>query len=191
MDKPRLLLSACCGPCSTVALERLCEKYNITLLFYGDNLDTATEYVRRLTALQTVNREMNDGKEMVILEYRPDNFHRVVRDLQTEPEGGKRCEICFKLRLHKTAEIVKQGNYDLFATTLTVSPHKNAELINQIGLSVADDFGIKYLPTDLQKDNGFARSVEISKQLNLYRQKYCGCGFFNGGTTVGGDRITN
>jgi predicted adenine nucleotide alpha hydrolase (AANH) superfamily ATPase len=173
--KPRLLLSACCGCCSTVALERLTADYDITIFFFGDNLDTKEEYTKRLTALKTVNSAMNSGKKMLVKDYDRQSFLSAVSDLLNEKEGGCRCEECFRLRLTETAKVAGQYGFNLFATTLTVSPHKNAELINKIGGNIADAHGLQYLKTDFKQNNGFARSVELSKQLKIYRQNYCGC----------------
>jgi predicted adenine nucleotide alpha hydrolase (AANH) superfamily ATPase len=156
-------------------LERLSADYDITIFFYGDNLDTADEYNRRLQALFTVNKILNKDRPMIICPYRHNEFLLATADLTNEPEGGRRCEKCFTLRLSKTVEIAVANGFGLFATTLTTSPHKNAGIINAIGETVARQHGIAYLPTDLKQNGGFARSVELSKQLGIYRQKYCGC----------------
>jgi predicted adenine nucleotide alpha hydrolase (AANH) superfamily ATPase len=166
----KLLLSACCGPCSTVALERLYGEYDITVLFYGSNLDTADEYEKRLNALKTVNTALNGSRPMIIIPY--EHLDLAMRD---EPEGGRRCAKCFEMRLQKTAEIAVRDGFDLFATTLTTSPHKDAEVINKTGETVARRYNLRYLATHLRENGGFARSIELSKQLGIYRQKYCGC----------------
>jgi predicted adenine nucleotide alpha hydrolase (AANH) superfamily ATPase len=173
--KIKLLLSACCGCCSTVALERLLPEYDITILFYGNNLDTADEFSRRLDALTAVNNYFNGGKPIILIDYCHNDFIRETADLLKEREGGKRCEKCFELRLKATAETAKRHGFELFATTLTTSPHKNAELINKIGGDIAAEYGIKYLPTDFKQNGGFNRSVQLSKELGIYRQNYCGC----------------
>jgi predicted adenine nucleotide alpha hydrolase (AANH) superfamily ATPase len=173
--KLKLLLSACCGPCSTVALERLLPDYNITILFYGSNLDSPDEYSRRLSALQTVNARLNGDKPMILIDYDRGGFMNEVAELLNEKEGGRRCEKCFALRLNATAQTAKLRGFDLFATTLTTSPRKNAEIINKIGEQAADEYKIKYLPTDFKQNGGFTRSAQLSKELGIYRQKYCGC----------------
>jgi predicted adenine nucleotide alpha hydrolase (AANH) superfamily ATPase len=170
MEKRKLLLSACCGPCSAAALERLNKEYKITIFFYGNNLDSEEEYTKRLNALKTVNERLNDNNTMIIAPY----MHKDM-GFAEEPEGGKRCVICFYDRLTATADVATAAGFDLFATTLTTSPRKNAELINNLGEEIAKDFGLRYLPTDFKKDNGFLRSVQLSKELGIYRQKYCGC----------------
>lgn len=168
--KPRLLLSACCGPCSTVALERLHGEYDITVLFYGNNLDTAREYEKRLTALKTVNKMLNDDRPMIIIPYK-----HIDLGLPNEPEGGRRCAKCFNMRLTATAESAAANGFDLFAATLTTSPHKNAEVINKIGTAIARRYNLCYLATCFRENGGFMRSIELSKKLGIYRQKYCGC----------------
>ena len=168
--KTKLLLAACCGPCSTTAIERLFPEYEITVLFWGNNLDTADEYERRLHALQTVNTALNGGRPMIIAPY-----EHIDLGNPTEPEGGARCEKCFTLRLSAAAKTAVQNGFELFATTLTTSPHKNADVINAIGERIANKHKIKYLPTDFKQNGGFTRSVELSKRLHIYRQKYCGC----------------
>jgi predicted adenine nucleotide alpha hydrolase (AANH) superfamily ATPase len=173
--KPRLLLSACCGPCSAAALERLTPVYDITVLFYGNNIDTADEFSRRFGALSTVNAFLNNNKRMILIDYCHDDFIRETANLQNEPEGGKRCTRCFELRLRATAKTAKLHGFELFATTLTASPYKDAELINKIGASIAAEYDVKYLPTDFKQNGGNARSAELSKQMGIYRQNYCGC----------------
>ena len=176
MSKPKLLLAACCGPCATVAIERLKPDYDIIVLFWGDNLNNRKEYARRLVALRTVNGALNDGKVMMAGKYNKKNFLKNITGLENEPEGGKRCEECFTLRLKDAAKMAAACKFDFFATTLTTSPHKDAGLINKIGEDLSKQYGVKYLPTDFKENNGFARSVELSKQLGIYRQNYCGCG---------------
>ena len=155
MEKPKLLLSACCAPCATVALEQLSGEYDVTLYFWGNNIYPKEEYQKRLESILILS------PNAIIVPYH-----------QIQPET---CEQCFKMRLRDTAEYAKHNGFEYFATTLTTSPHKPAELINQIGANIAEDSGVKYLPTNFKKNNGFARSVTLSKQLGLYRQNYCGC----------------
>ena len=150
MRKSSLLLAVCCGPCATVAVERLSPDYNVTLFFWGNNLHPAEEFEKRREAVLKL------GKRTIIADYKP-----------MQPES---CEHCFAMRLRAASEYAHANGFEYFATSLTTSPHKDARLINKLG----SDFP-GYIPTDFKKDNGFARSVELSKQLGLYRQNYCGC----------------
>lgn len=153
MSKPKLLLAACCGPCATVAVERLSPDYEVTCLFYGDNLDSQAEFDRRLAGLYKLT------DKVIVHPYNHDAWQ------------NQNCQRCFTLRLQNALEYAEKLGFDYFATSLTTSPHKDAKLINAIGTALSD----KYLPTDFKKQNGFARSVELSKQLGMYRQNYCGC----------------
>ena len=184
LERPSVLLHSCCGPCSTAVIERLLSDYNITVFFYNPNITEKEEYELRLDAQRTVVDRFNGGSMFIIdriglIEgtYRPDSFLCSVRGLEDEPEGGERCSVCFRLRLEETARRAKAGGYDFFATTLTVSPHKNYTLISQIGKEIADDYGIGFLDMDFKKKAGFQRSIELSKKFGLYRQNYCGCRF--------------
>ena len=157
----KLLLSACCAPCATVAIEELSKTHSVTVFFWGNNIHPEQEYKKRLEALVILTKSEANGKNLrcplIIADYQP-----------IQPTS---CEQCFEMRLNATAEYADKHGYDYFATTLTTSPHKDAELINKIGNRIS----AKYLPTDFKKNDGFNRSVVLSKQLGLYRQKYCGC----------------
>lgn len=153
MAKPTLLLAACCGPCATVAVERLSVDYDVTALFYGDNLDSQAEFDRRLAGLYLVTDKV------------------IVKPYDHRGWQNQNCQRCFTLRLQNALEYVEKLGFDYFATSLTTSPHKDAKLINSIGTALSD----KYVPTDFKKQNGFNRSVELSKKLGIYRQNYCGC----------------
>ena len=184
ISRPSVLLHSCCGPCSTAVIERLLEDYNITVFFYNPNITEAEEYALRLDAQKTVIEKFNGGGRFIIDRiglvegaYRPDMFLCGVRGLEDEPEGGERCTVCFRLRLEETARRAKCGEYDFFATTLTVSPHKNYPLISQIGREIAESYGIGFLDMDFKKKAGFQRSIELSNEFGLYRQNYCGCRF--------------
>ncbi len=189
-EKPSLLLHSCCGPCSSSVLERLADKYHITVYFYNPNITDKNEYKKRLeTQINLIEKFNSAGKTMEsekgILsfdkveflegEYNPESFFKAAKTLEREPEGGQRCVECFKLRLEKTAQTASLGGYQIFATTLTVSPHKNYHIITDIGLHLASEYKIEYLAMDFKKQDGFRRSIELSKQYNLYRQNYCGC----------------
>lgn len=175
--RPRLLLHSCCGPCSSYVLEYLSDYFDITLFFYNPNIQPAEEYEKRLSAQKQLLERAKYKNPVAFLsgEYEPQRFFEAVKGLENCREGGARCEKCFELRLSKAAEIAKKGRFDYFATTLTVSPHKNAVLINEIGGRYQN-----YLPSDFKKREGYKRSIILSKEYELYRQGYCGCIFSKG-----------
>lgn len=175
--RPRLLLHSCCGPCSSYVLEYLSDYFDITLFFYNPNIQPAEEYEKRLSAQKQLLERAKYKNPVAFLagEYEPQRFFEAVKGLENCREGGARCEKCFELRLSKAAEIAKKGGFDYFATTLTVSPHKNAVLINEIGGRYQN-----YLPSDFKKREGYKRSIILSKEYELYRQGYCGCIFPKG-----------
>jgi len=175
-DKVRrknLLLHVCCAPCSTYPLTVLREDYDVTAYFYNPNIHPKREWKMRRDELA----DFLDRWEipLIIEEYDAARWFRLIKGFEDEPEGGRRCEICFKMRLEKTAEIAARRGFDLFTTTLSVSPHKNAKLINELGKEAAKEFGSEFYDADFKKKNGFKISVEISKKEELYRQNYCGC----------------
>lgn len=180
-DKPKLLLHSCCGPCSTAVIERLAEKYDITLFFYNPNITDPGEYEKRKSAqlqfIQRYNQERPTEEPVKFLEgnYDVNRFYEVAKGLESEPEGGKRCEKCIELRLGETAEQAAGLSFDCFGTTLSVSPHKNYMLISQIGCGLASRVNIEYVDEDFKKKDGFQRSIELAKKYELYRQYYCGC----------------
>ena len=170
----KLLLHCCCAPCSSACLERLKDYFDITVLFYNPNIESA-EYLRRKDELIRLITATG-WADFSDCDHDEDKFYSVVKGLESEKEGGRRCEVCFKLRLEKTAEIAKAKGYNLFTTTLTVSPLKNATLINRIGESLQSE-NCLWLHSDFKKRGGYLRSCELSKEYNLYRQNYCGCVF--------------
>ena len=174
---PSLLLHSCCAPCSSYVLEYLSQFFNITVLYYNPNISPKDEYLYRLQEEKRLISEMKFKNLVKILDcdYNADEFFTVAKGLEKEPEGGKRCEKCFDLRLDFTAKTAKENKFDYFATTLTISPLKNANLINQIGESLAEKYNVKYLSSDFKKKEGYKRSITLSKEYNLYRQNYCGC----------------
>lgn len=172
-EKPTLLLQCCCAPCSSAVLERLKEHFNLKLYFYNPNIYPKSEYEKRL--LQFDKLLANNSIEIIKPVYEPDVFENAIKGLESEKEGGKRCEQCFILRLYETARKAKEIGADYFCTTLTVSPHKNSELLNKIGLDAEKQFGVKYLMSDFKKKDGYKRSTVLSEELGLYRQNYCGC----------------
>jgi len=183
LGRPSLLLHSCCGPCSTSVIERLAPDYDITVFFYNPNITDEEEYERRKAAQKSFIRQYNEDPD---IPYKVDfkegahdsrNFFEACRGMENEPEGGRRCEVCFRLRLEKTAETANLMNFDTFGTTLTVSPHKNYELISRLGRQLAARYRVSFLDEDFKKKAGFQRSIELSKKYGLYRQNYCGCDF--------------
>lgn len=175
MSKKKLLLHICCAPDQTVAVERTIGEYEVTGYFSNSCIEPKGEYFRRL---ENVNFLAGiQGIELVEDEYFPNSFLDISRGLEKAPERGKRCVKCIEYRMRRTAERAKELGFDIFATTLTVSPHKDAEHINKYGAELAWEFDIEYLPTNFKKEDGFKRSVELSKKLGIFRQNYCGCRF--------------
>lgn len=172
---PTLLLHSCCAPCSSACIERLKDYFDITVYYYNPNIDTAEEYRLRAEEQERFCKEV--GVKVIIEERRESEFYAAAKGLEDAPEGGSRCEKCFNLRLGETAEYAKKNGYEYFATTLTVSPLKNSALINELGIKIGEEKGVKYLPSDFKKGGGYYRSVELSKEYGLYRQNYCGCEF--------------
>ena len=175
-EKKKLLLHSCCGPCSTAGLERLEPFFDITVFYFNPNITESEEYKLRLNEQKRFIAEAY-GDKIKIIEgrYKSAEFFLKAEGLQKEPEGGKRCEMCFAMRLFETAKTAKEKEFDYFCSTLSVSPHKNAEIINSIGEKLCKEFGVKYLVNDFKKENGYKRSVELSEKYELYRQRYCGC----------------
>ena len=171
--KKTLLLHSCCGPCSTTCIERLNKYFDVTVIYYNPNIEPFDEYLKRKQEQMKVLKKFNIN--FIESDYDNDNFRNLTCELKDEPEGGKRCPVCFKMRLEKTAKVAKENNFDYFTTTLTVSPHKDSQIINKIGEAVGEKYGVKYLYTDFKKKEGYKRSIELSKELDLYRQNYCGC----------------
>lgn len=177
-QKRRLLLHACCGPCSTSVLDYLHDYFDITVYFYNPNILPKEEFIRRLEALKTVISHFSDVK-LIVPEYNPEEYLPYVKGMENLPEGQSRCSICFDIRLGGTAAYFKahENEFDFFATTLTVSPHKNHILINETGNRIAEKFGIQYLDSNFKKKDGYLKSCQLSKKWGIYRQDYCGCRF--------------
>ena len=176
---PTLLLHACCAPCSSYVLEYLTEYFKITVLYYNPNIDPQEEYIRRRDELKKMIRAMGMEERIALLEGRYDSeaFFARSRGLEQEPEGGTRCRLCFVQRLEEAARQAAELGADYFTTTLTISPHKDAELINVLGMEIGAQYGVAYLCSDFKKREGFKRSIELSREYGLYRQDYCGCRF--------------
>ena len=176
---PTLFLHACCAPCSSYCLEYLSNYFKITVVFYNPNITEKDEYIYRLNEEKRLIAEMDFKYPVSIIEgeYNPEVFFNLAKGLEEAPERGPRCLKCFEERLRYTAKLAKENSADFFATTLTLSPLKNADAINKIGEKVAKEIDTPYLCTDFKKKGGYLRSTELSKKHNLYRQNYCGCIF--------------
>ena len=176
---PSLLLHACCAPCSSYCLEYLSQYFSITVLFYNPNISPAAEYQKRVDEIKRLISELPAKNKISLIEgrYLPEEFYTSVKGLENEPEGGKRCHVCYELRLHEAAVVAKELGYDYFTTTLSISPLKDADKLNEIGKKLSDEYGISYLYSDFKKKNGYKRSIELSKEYKLYRQNFCGCVF--------------
>ena len=179
--RTKLALHSCCAPCSSYVLEFLNDFFDVTVFFYNPNIHPLQEYQHRLCEQKRLCAKMN--VPLVECEYDPQVFFERTKDYKTAPEGAERCEICFKMRLDNTARLAKSAGFDLLCTTLTVSPHKNAEIINSIGYESAKKYGLEWLPSDFKKRGGYQRSIELSRKYELYRQNYCGCIYSDRGKT--------
>lgn len=176
--RPRLLLHACCGPCSSAVLEKLCRCFDITVLYYNPNTWPEAEYRRRGEELaRFVAQAHPEGVKVVEEEYVPADFYAAVKGLENEPERGGRCTVCYRLRMERAAQYAAAHGFDYFTTTLSISPHKDAARINAIGEALAAQYGVKLLYADFKKQNGYLRSLQLSEEYGLYRQDYCGCEF--------------
>ena len=180
--KKKILLQSCCAPCSTAVIERLVDEFEITILYYNPNIYPEEEYLKRkaeeLKYIEIFNAKTPENQiNFLDCDYESEKFYEKTKGFENEREGGARCALCFRLRLEKTATLAKQNGFDVFGTTLTVSPHKNAEVINGIGLELQREIGVEFLISNFKKQNGYKRSVELAKENDLYRQNYCGCEF--------------
>ncbi len=182
MGKRKLLLHSCCGPCSTAVIERLLKDggYSVFVFYYNPNITDEAEYAHRkseqIRFLEELKKQ-GQNVEFIDADYDPERFLKAVKGLEEEPEGGARCSVCFDMRLRRTAQYAKEHGFDCFDTTLTVSPYKNYDVISGIGSSIAEEYGIEYLSGNYKKQDGYRRSVELSKKYGLYRQHFCGCVF--------------
>lgn len=183
---PRLFLHSCCAPCSSYCLEYLRKYFRITVFYYNPNISMEPEYRKRVEEqkrlIEAYNVQLETNKEMqgyvidiVEGDYEPQEFYSIAKGLEQCPEGGERCFLCYELRLQKTAELAKEYGFDYFATTLTISPLKNAQKLNEIGERLALEYDVRWLVSDFKKKNGYKRSIELSAEYDLYRQDYCGC----------------
>lgn len=189
VDHKRLLLHSCCAPCSSYVLSYLRSYFDLTLFYYNPNITDETEYYKRVAEQKRLIEELNyNGKsedqsgelvpgkiEFMEGKYLPQQFFDIAKGYENCKEGTERCFRCYELRLREAAKIAKEGNYDFFTTTLTISPLKNADKLNEIGERVGVEYGVAFLPSDFKKKNGYKRSIELSKEYDLYRQDFCGC----------------
>lgn len=178
MDKKKILLHACCAPCLTYSAQKLCtDGYKPVVYFYNPNIQPFEEYNKRRDEIQRFC-EQNDYELFIEESADEESFWlEEVKGMENEPEGGQRCAACFEFRLKKTAQYAKEQGFDLFTTTLTISPHKNSKVIFDIGEKIAKEHGIDFLCENFKKNDGFKKSLDLSKQYNLFRQNYCGCAF--------------
>lgn len=172
-----LLLHTCCAPCSSAVISRLSDYFHITVFYYNPNIEPENEYIKRKEEQKRFLKEYPSKYPISFLDcdYDHEEFENMSHGLESEKEGGKRCTKCYTLRLEKTAKIAKEKNFDYFGTSLTVSPYKNAILLNKIGEELEKKYNVKYLYSDFKKQDGYKKSIELSKEYNLYRQDYCGC----------------
>ena len=176
---PRLFLHACCAPCSSYVLEYLSRFFSVTVFFYNPNISPKEEYEKRVAEIRRLISEMEFLHPVDLVEgaYRPEDFYAMAKGMEDVPEGGERCFKCYRLRMEAAAKLAQEGGYDYFTTTLSISPLKNAQKLNEIGIRLGEEYGVPYLKSDFKKKNGYKRSVELSAQHHLYRQNYCGCVF--------------
>lgn len=174
---PSLLLHSCCAPCSSYVLEYLSNYFKITILYYNPNISPKEEFIKRCEEQKRLISEMPLKNKVDFIEgvYDNNRYEELIKGKEQEKEGGSRCHICYNMRLEETAKLAKEKGYDYFTTTLSISPYKNAKVLNEIGEALAKKYGINYLYADFKKKNGYKRSIELSKKYNLYRQNYCGC----------------
>ena len=176
---PTLLLHSCCAPCSSYTLEYLSRYFSITVFYFNPNISPKAEFDKRFAEQKRLIETLPSENKISLIcgDYNYDEFLNVARGYESVPEGGERCFRCYRMRLEKTAELSKQNGFDYFCTTLSISPLKNSQKINEIGFNVAEKYGVKWLPSDFKKREGYKRSIELSREYDLYRQNFCGCVF--------------
>lgn len=172
---PRLLLHSCCAPCSSYVLEYLSKHFEITVFYYNPNIFPESEYTKRILEQQTLIGELKYPVSFIAGNYDKEKFYEMAKGLEHLKEGKERCFKCYALRLEETARLAREGEFDYFTTTLSISPMKNADKLNEIGTMLGRKYGVEYLQSDFKKKNGYKRSIELSKEYDLYRQDYCGC----------------
>lgn len=175
--RPKLLLHSCCAPCSSYVLEYLTNYFDITVFYYNPNISSYEEYEKRYKEVQRFIHDFGLENKVSFIrgDYDNDKYEKLIEGLENEKEGGTRCEKCYYLRLEETCRYAKEHGFDYFTTTLSISPYKNSEKLNNIGKKLEDEYDVLYLLSDFKKKNGYKRSIELSREYNLYRQNYCGC----------------
>ncbi len=176
---PTLLLHSCCAPCSSYVLEYLSQYFSITVLYYNPNIYPPEEFYKRLNEQEKLIEKMPVKHKISFIgtEHLPERFYKAVKGMESLPEGGERCRVCFNLRLDEAGRLAKEMGFDYFTTTLTISPMKDASILNEVGQEVAKRYDVNFLPSDFKKKNGYKRSTELSREYGIYRQNYCGCIF--------------
>lgn len=176
-ERKKLLLHSCCGPCSSYVISYLTKYFDITVFYYNPNIYPYEEYLKRKEEqIRLINEiDTENSLDIIDCDYDNDLYEKLIKGLEQEPERGKRCNVCYLMRLDKTAAIAKENGYDFFCTTLSVSPYKNANLINEYGSSLEDKYRVRWLYSDFKKKDGYKQSILLSQKYNLYRQNYCGC----------------
>lgn len=185
-SRPKLLLHSCCAPCSSYVLESLNSFFDIDIYYFNPNIAPAEEFEHRVEEqIHLATALPHEGTfEVIRGDYDPETFYRAVKGHEEDPEGGERCRICFRLRLEAAAQMARERMADYFTTTLTISPLKDAQVLNEIGFEMSEKYGVPWLPADFKKKNGYKRSCELSREYGLYRQDYCGCVFSRNSKTV-------
>ena len=173
--RPKLLLHACCAPCSSYVLEYLTNYFDITVFFYNPNISPESEYLHRVNEIKRLISEMCPSVKFIEGRYEPKKFYEMAKGLENAPERGERCLKCYRMRIEESAVIAKQGNFGYFTTTLSISPQKDSHVLNSIGKEISEIYDIPYLYSDFKKKGGYKRSIELSAEFHLYRQNFCGC----------------
>ena len=173
--RPKLLLHACCAPCSSYVLEYLTNYFDITVFFYNPNISPESEYLHRVNEIKRLISEMCPSVKFIEGRYEPKKFYEMAKGLENEPERGTRCVKCYRMRIEESAVIAKQNNFDYFTTTLSISPQKDSHVLNSIGKEISEIYNVPYLYSDFKKKGGYKRSIELSAEFHLYRQNFCGC----------------
>ena len=191
-EPPALLLHSCCGPCSSYVLEYLSQFFRITLFYYNPNIYPQEEYFRRLAEQRDLLEQLPLKHPVSLVEgdYDTEHFYAVAKGLEKEPEGGERCFACYELRLRQAAALAKEGGFDYFTTTLSISPYKNAQKLHEIGERLGQEYGVRPLPSDFKKQGGYQRSIALSREYELYRQDYCGCVFSRNARKENGEPVS-
>ena len=181
-DKPKLLLHSCCGPCSSAVLERISDYFDIDVFYYNPNIDSSDEFYRRSDEQIKLVEDLglDDKIDVKVIKYNHEEFLSYIKGFEKYEEGGARCFRCYRQRLEETAKYAAENNYDYFTTTLSISPHKDSQILNRLGKFLSEKYKVNYLFSDFKKKNGFKRSVELTDKFNMYRQDYCGCEFSRG-----------